>query len=105
MRHYRPATADLVSVVADFLKEIGPKLDSGDRYQALVCTHVLGLVERELRSEPLPDMDEAALAAAIRDGAHDADWDATFAAVLDRTIARLRLTKPDHLVPEHRPPS
>ena len=101
MRHYRPTTADLVAIVTDFLKDIGPKLDSGDRYQALVCTHVLGMVERELKGDPLPDLDEAALAAAIRAGECDADWDATFATVLDRTIARVALVKPDHLAPEH----
>lgn len=105
MHHYRPATADLVDVVADFLKSVGPKLDGGDRYQALVCTHILGMVARELQAEPLPDMDEAALATAIRSGAHDADWDATFDLVLDRIVDRLRLTKPDHLAPEHRQPS
>ncbi|AGH48673.1 aminoglycoside phosphotransferase [Sphingomonas sp. MM-1] len=103
MRHYRPSTADLVDVVADFLKGIGPRLDGGDRYQALVCTHILAMVERELRGEPLADEDEAALAAAIRRGDRDGDWDAVFAHVLDRTIARVAIAKPDHLAPEHRP--
>lgn len=102
MRHYRPSTPDLVRVVSDFLEQIGPRLESGDRYQSLVCRHILGMVERELTGEPLTDIDEAALAAAIRAGARDGDWDATFAAVLDRTIERLKITKPDHLAPEHR---
>lgn len=102
MRHYRPSTPDLIRVVGDFLEQVGPRLDSGDRYQALVCRHILGMVERELAGEPLADLDDAALAAAIRAGDHDADWDATFATVLDRTVQRLRITKPDHLAPEHR---
>ena len=102
-RHYRPSTADLVGTVTTFLRELGPKLDSGDRYQALVCGHILAMVERELRGEPLADQDEAALVAAIRAGERDADWDEIFTAVLDRTIARIALAKPDHLAPEHRP--
>ncbi|WP_380878046.1 hypothetical protein ACFB49_15310 [Sphingomonas sp. DBB INV C78] len=103
MRHYRPSTADLIGTVSEFLRNLGPKLDSGDRYQSLVCTHILGMVERELRGEPLTDQDEAALAAAIRAGDHDGDWDEIFSAVLDRTVARVALAKPDHLAPEHRP--
>lgn len=103
MRHYRPSTPDLVRVVADFLEQIGPKLESGDRYQSLVCRHILGMVERELAGPPFADLDEAALAAAIRAGDHDADWGATFATVLQRTIDRLKITKPDHLAPEHLP--
>lgn len=102
MRHYRPSTADLLSAVSDFLRELGPRLESGDRYQSLVCTHILTMVERELRGEPLTDEDEAALVAAIRTGDHDGDWDATFARILNRTVARVAIAKPDHLAPEHR---
>jgi hypothetical protein len=98
---YRPSTADLVRTVGEFLAEIGPKLDEGDRYTALVCSHILAMVERELASPPLAPMNEADLADAIRAGAHDADWDAIFDAVLHRTIARVALVKPSHLVQRH----
>jgi Domain of unknown function (DUF6285) len=100
--HYRPSTANLLHTVGEFLAEIGPKLESGDRYTALVCAHILAMVERELLGAPLEPIDEAALAAAIRTGKHDADWGATFDAVLRRTIARVALVKPDHLAPQHR---
>ncbi|OCC23552.1 aminoglycoside phosphotransferase [Croceicoccus estronivorus] len=101
MRDYRPTSADLLATVADFLGRIGPKLDSGDRYEALVCNHLLGMVRRELEMGPLDDVDEQALARAIRSGQCDDDWDATFATVLARTIERVRRVKPDHLLPEH----
>jgi hypothetical protein len=100
--HYRPSTADLVHTVADFLDEIGPALNSGDRYTALVCKHILAMVERELLSAPLAPLDEAALAAAIRAGRHDATWDATFDALMQRTVVRVALVKPDHLATKHR---
>ncbi|MDX2274566.1 MAG: hypothetical protein NW206_03875 [Hyphomonadaceae bacterium] len=102
MRQYRPDAAELARTVARFLKSLEPKLDEGDRYQALVCGHLLGILSRELEAVALPDEDEAALAAAIRSGARDANWDATFEAVLARTIERVRVAKPDHLAPEHR---
>jgi hypothetical protein len=100
--HYRPTTADLLRTVAEFLTDVGPKLDSGDRYTALVCTHILAMVERELLGTKLEPLDEAGLAAAIRAGAHDEDWEATFEAILHRTIARVALVKPDHLAEKHR---
>lgn len=102
MRQYRPDAAELARAVARFLKALEPKLDDGDRYQALVCGHLLAMIARESEGAPLADEDEAALAAAIRSGARDGDWEATFESVLARTIERLRVTKPDHLAPEHR---
>jgi hypothetical protein len=100
--HFRPSTADLVHTVADFLDEISPALNSGDRYTALVCKHILAMVERELLSAPLAPLDEAALAAAIRAGRHDTTWNSTFDAILQRTVARVALVKPDHLAAKHR---
>jgi hypothetical protein len=100
--HYRPTTADLVHTVADFLTEIGAKLDSGDRYTALVCTHILAMVEREFLGPSLEPLDEAGLAAAVRAGAHDETWNATLDTILQRTITRVALVKPDHLAAKHR---
>lgn len=102
MRHYAPATADMLAAVAEFLEEIGPRLDAGDRYHALVCRHLLAMAGRELDSPPLEDWDEAALAAAIRAGAHDPAEGELLEKLLDRTVARVRLTKPDHLAARHR---
>ena len=101
MRDYRPDTANLIDTVADFLDRIGPTLPSGDRYQALVCKHLLSMVRCEIEQGPLPDEDEAALAQAIRRGDCDADWDKVFERVLNRTITRVKRVKPGHLGTEH----
>ena len=99
---YRPDSADLLRTVAEFLTGLGPRLDSGDRYTALVCTHILTMVSRELSGVPPTVVDEAPLAEAIRAGARDATWDETFAEVLGQVIGRVRLVKPEHLAGKHR---
>ena len=65
--------------------------------------HRLALVARELEAPPIADADESAFAASIRCGACDVDWDRTVDQVLQRTIARLSVVRPEHLAPEHRP--
>lgn len=102
MRHYAPATPELLAAVAEFLEKIAPRLDSGERYHALVCRHLLAMVQRELTEPPLADEDEAGLAAAIRAGWHDGEEEALLEALLARTIDRVRIAKPDHLVAGHR---
>lgn len=101
MRHYAPATPELLAAVAEFIEQIETRLDSGERYHALVCRHLLAMVQRELTEEPLPDEDEAALAAAIRAGGHDGEEETLLDTLLARTIDRVRITKPDHLVAGH----
>ncbi len=102
MRHYAPATPDLLAAVAEFIEQIEPRLDSGERYHALVCRHLLAMVQRELAAEPLSGEDEAGLAAAIRAGGHDGEELAVLETLLARSIARVRITKPDHLAARHR---
>lgn len=101
MRNHRPASSDLVATVSDFLADIGEKLEPGDRYQALICRHLLAMVRRELEGAVLADIDEARLAAEIRAGARDESWDATFAEILERTIARVVIARPEHLAARH----
>jgi len=95
MASYRPDTPNLLHTVADFLARITPALDAGDRYQALVCQHILALIAREITTPP-PE-DDPALAAAIRAGAHDASWDALLEDLLTQAKARVAIVKPDHL--------
>jgi len=97
---YRPGSADLLRTVADFLTQIGPTLNPGDRYSALVCGHILAMLERELTHPRLPPLDEAALVAAIRNGHYDDDvaWAGLAETILQRTVARVRVVKPEHLV-------
>jgi hypothetical protein len=101
--HYRPSRADLLQTVSDFLAGIGPKLDAGDRYGALVCSHILAMLAREAAGPALPPMDEAQLAANIRAGHfdHEESWNHIMETILQRTIARVRIVKPDHLADVH----
>ena len=101
--HYRPTSADLLQTVSDFLTGIGPKLDAGDRYSALVCSHILAMLAREVAGPALPPMDEAQLAASIRAGHFDREesWNDIMETILQRTIARVRVVKPDHLAEAH----
>src|SRR5690242_2436908 len=101
MRHYAPATPELLAAVAEFLDDVAPRLDAGDRYNALVCRHLLAMVGRELEAPALEDWDEAGLAAAIRAGAHDAAEGELLQTLMDRIVARVRLAKPDHLAARH----
>jgi hypothetical protein len=97
MATYRPDTGNLLRTVGDFLAHVAPGLQSGDRYQALVCQHILAMVARELAAPPTPEADDAALAAAIRAGAFDGDWDALLTELLNQAKARVAVVKPDHL--------
>ena len=93
---YRPTSPDLLRTVADFLTELGPRLEAADRYTALVCTHILQMLQREMLAAPLPPLDEAKLAAEIRAGLHDARWGETLATLLERAEARVAVVKPGH---------
>jgi hypothetical protein len=102
MRHHRPDAPELLRTVATYLGGLKARVDDGERYNLIVCEHILTLVVRELEAEPMADADEAALVGAIRSGACDSDWEQTLAQVLQRTIARLEVVRPEHLAPEHR---
>jgi hypothetical protein len=120
MTQDRPDIADLLSTVQNFVERIAPRLEGEDRYHAQVAAYLLGICGREIavpadaaeveqrmiadflgRDASLPDL-TAALSAEIRTGACDARWDDTLALVLDRTIAKVTVVRPDHLAPEHR---
>jgi hypothetical protein len=102
MRHHRPDAPELLRTVATYLNGLKDRVEDGDRYNLIVCEHIVTLVMRELEAEPLADVDEAALVVAIRSGGRDDDWAKTFNEVLGRTIARLKVVRPEHLTPEHR---
>jgi len=72
MPNSRPAAAELVEAVRDFLeREVLPSLGGDRRFQCRVAVNVLALVARELELGPAADRAEhAALAALLeRDGA------------------------------------
>lgn len=69
--HGRPSAAELVAAVRDHLAEqVAPKLGRGDAFALRVAGNALAMVERELAATPPPsvDVDDAVLAARMRDG-------------------------------------
>jgi hypothetical protein len=101
LRPQAPAMADLLRTVRDYLGEITGELSGESRYRAQVAAYLLAMCERELAVPGAAD-DAAALSAAIRGGAHDDDWDALVARLLDETVTAVAVTKPNHLAPLHR---
>ncbi|MEV5570046.1 DUF6285 domain-containing protein [Spirillospora sp. NPDC052269] len=108
--HDVPGPGELVAAVREFLeRDVLAGLDGRTRFHALVAINTLGIVERELELGPghaedhrarLRDLgfpDDAALAAAIRDG----DLDHRHVEVRDALTAMVRdkltVTDPRHL--------
>ncbi len=70
--HGRPRAVELVAAVRRQLADrVVPELAGSTAYATRVAANALGIVERELAAEPArsSDIDEAGLAARIRDGA------------------------------------
>ena len=120
MTQDRPDIGDLLSTVQTFVERITPKLAGEDRYHAQVAAYLLSICGREIavpsgaaeierrmiadflgRDGDLPELTQA-LSAEVRSGACDARWDDALALVLDRTVAKVTVVRPDHLAPEHR---
>ena len=89
----RPTAPELVEAVTEFLAgEVLPTVeDPRLRFRTLVALNALGMVYRELTSEPAPDVDTAALAARIRAGdVREGD----LALLKELVAAKLRVSNP-----------
>jgi aminoglycoside phosphotransferase (APT) family kinase protein len=83
----RPNATELVEAVREYLDVVMERRVDGERFEARVARNALGIVERELRFGPalatahtarlheLGFSDDGALAAALRSGALDGDWE------------------------------
>jgi aminoglycoside phosphotransferase (APT) family kinase protein len=105
-RHGRPTAAELVAAVREHLADaVAPQLDGAAAFQLKVAGNALGIVERELRTPPTSVLSasmEAALAAAIRNGA---DLEDDVVVELRRAVVdRLRVANPKWLLPPDRTP-
>ena len=103
-RHGRPTAAELVDAVREHLAEaVAPQLEGAAAFQLKVAGNALGIVERELRTPPASVLSasmEAALAAAIRNGAELED---DVVVELRRAVVdRLRVANPRWLLPADR---
>ena len=123
MAHDWPVLPDILTTVRDFVSSVVPKLEGMDHYHALCTLYLLDVVQRELTREwrheetaddarlralgglgpevPAREL-TARLAAQIRAGRFDADMQALEATLLDHVIAKVRVSKPSQLSPEHR---
>lgn len=82
----RPTAAELVEAVREYLDGVMEGSEGGTRFEARVARNALGIAERELRLGPaltaahrerlagLGFVDDGALAAALRAGALDDEW-------------------------------
>jgi aminoglycoside phosphotransferase (APT) family kinase protein len=100
-RHGRPTAAELVEAVREHLAEVvAPELEGAAAFQLKVAGNALGIVERELRSQPTSVLDasmEGALASAIRNGAELEDD--VVAELRKAVVDRLRVANPKWLLP------
>ena len=121
MTQYRPVLHDLVRTVGEFIANARTPLKGEQKYHALVASYLLGICERELDLSPGFDREEtealakflksagsldalrAQLCRGIRSGAFDGQDDAALQILLSETVNNVRVVRPDHLAPMHRP--
>ena len=123
MSQDRPVAIELLRTVREFVDSVRPKLAGEDQYHAIVASYLLGIVERELdlapgfdqqehlelarfidttggAPAPLPELRQA-LCWGIRAGRHDDRFDELLAMLLEQTVNKVRIVRPDHLDPGH----
>ncbi|WP_416899089.1 MAG: DUF6285 domain-containing protein [Minwuia sp.] len=114
MKQDQPAAHDLVGTVRDYLEGLAGKIDETHRFDLRVATHLLGIVERELRDRPDFDASERetlrgltnaadgeseidALCRALRAGDLDDRWDEAMAAVMRSVELKMEVVRPSAL--------
>ena len=108
--HDMPSAAQLVEAVLEFLeRDVMGATEGRGQFHTRVAVNVLGMVQRELTDGPaqadahaaglarLGMADEAALAAAIRDGSLDDRIDEVRAFVRETVEAKLSVANPKYL--------
>ncbi|MEM1335229.1 MAG: DUF6285 domain-containing protein [Actinomycetota bacterium] len=108
--HGAPTAIELVEAVREWLeRDVADAVESRLRFHTRVAVNVLAMVERELalgsgqraehadRLASLGVADDAALAAAIRDGTLDERLDEVRAVLRADVTDRLRVANPRHL--------
>ncbi len=122
MAHDTPDLAEILRSVLEFIRGVMPRLSGMDRYQALCSQNLVEIALRELDEwRPLETADDerlrrlcevgeevpretlaARLAARIAAGDFDGRMDELQNELLAHTIAKVRVSRPAHLAPEHR---
>ena len=104
-----PLTADQAEDVREYLYGVMDRSEGGAGFEARVARNALGIAERELRLGPalaaahaarlagLGFTDDAALAAALRSGALDDDWESVAPALAAAARDQLLVANPAYL--------
>jgi len=118
----QPDIAEILRTVAEFARGVAARSTGSERYDALCAAFLVEVVGRELAAgtEPLLRQQTTlhALLGATPDGAQpygefcrrvragklDGEWERAFEFALCQVIDKVRVTNPDYLEPEHRPP-
>ena len=105
----RPTAAELVEAVREYLDGVMEGSEGGTRFEARVARNALGVAERELRFGPplaaahaerlagLGFADDAALAAALRSGALDDEWESVARVLAVSARDQLLVANPGYL--------
>ena len=105
----RPSAAELVEAVGEYLDGVLERSEGGARFEARVARNALGIAERELRLggafvaahaarlAGLGWTDDAALAAALRSGALDAEWESIAPVLAASARDQLLVANPSYL--------
>jgi hypothetical protein len=105
----RPTAAELVEAVREYLEGVMERSEGGARFEARVARNALGIAERELRLGPalaaahaerlagLGFGDDAALAAALRSGMLDDEWEAVARVLAASARDQLLVANPGYL--------
>jgi aminoglycoside phosphotransferase (APT) family kinase protein len=105
----RPTAAELVEAVREYLDALMERSADGPRFEARVARNALGIAERELLLGPafaadhaarLADLgfsDDAALAAALRAGALDDEWESLAPSLAASARDQLLVANPAYL--------
>ena len=115
MNRDQPGVEEILVTVREFIDEITDRLDGIDRYHAMCSSYLLGVAQRELMHGGAADAADALalaglpqeageLAARLRQGEFDAQWDALLPRMLEHVINKVRISKPEHLDPLHQRP-
>ena len=105
----RPTAAELVEAVGEYLDGVRERSEGAARFEARVARNALGIAERELRLGPafvaahkarlagLGFTDDAALAATLRSGALDAEWESIAPVLAASARDQLLVANPSYL--------
>ena len=105
----RPTAAELVEAVGEYLDGVQSAARAAPASRRGVARHALGIAERELRLGPalvaahaarlagLGVADDGALAAALRSGALDAEWDSIAPVLAASARDQLLVANPSYL--------